>query len=378
MKLHYISHWRFPSEKTMSPLIMRTCEEFSNQGVEVKLVVPRRDVSEYRSEDPFTYHGVKENFGIERLWVLDLIKSIGGNFSFILILLSFNISLFIYALRNKDGVYYIHDHRDAILLSFLNRKIVLEIHDFYQSRFNAINKRVFKKAYKFIVTNQYKIDVISSKYDIPKEKFLHKPNAVNIQMFDIDISKEEAREKIGLPQDKKIVLYAGHLFDWKGVDTLLEAHRFLKDFGIYFVGGIKSDLESMREKSQKMGASNAHFLGLKPHTEIPFYYKSADVLVLPNTAKMDVSKYETSPVKIFEYMASKRPIIASDIPSVRNIVNEDMVWFFEADNPENLAEKVKTVIVEGSSSGEKVSKAFEEVRGHTWEKRVNRIKNFIL
>lgn len=372
MKLYYISHWRFPSEKTMSPLIMRTCEEFVDQGTPTVLVIPDRKTSSF-NENPYKYHNVKENFVIKRIWVLDLIESIGGNLSFLLMVASFNVSLFFFALKRNDGVYYVHDARDAFLLSFLNRKYVLEIHDFYESRLGFLTNRVFRRAYKFVVTNQYKIEQITKKFNLSKDKFLHKPNAVNIKMFDIPKSREQARKELGLSQEEKIVLYAGHLFDWKGVGTLLEAYKFLPEYSIYFVGGTDSDIKSMKEKSNKMNAENVYFLGRKQHNQIPLYYKSADVLVLPNTAKMDVSKYETSPVKLFEYMASKTPIVASNIPSIKNIVDESMVWFFEPDNPEDLAKVIKTV----NPEDQKTQKSFIEVQSHTWGKRVGDIKKFI-
>ena len=207
---------------------------------------------------------------------------------------------------------------------------------------------------------------------------LNKPNAVDISQFAITTSKEEVRKELKLPSGKKIILYAGHLFKWKGVNTLLEAHRFLKkDEHIYFVGGTDEDIESMKKKATALKTENVSIVGRKSHQEMPLWYKGADVLILPNTAKDDTSKFETSPVKLFEYMASGVPIVVSDLPSIRNIVDEKMVWFFEPDNPKSLADTIHIVMERYDDAYKKTQEAKEEVAKHTWEKRINGVISFI-
>jgi glycosyltransferase involved in cell wall biosynthesis len=375
-KFIYISHWRFPSEKTMSPLIMRTCQEFADQGFEVELWAPKRLTKIVTEKDPFIYHDIKRNFEIKNLLTLDLLEIVGGKISFYLMLLTFGLSVFFKAFQEKNSVFYSHDSRDVFFLSFLRRSIFVEIHDFYESSAFFVNKFVLSRAKGIVSTNLIKAEKISKKYSISEEKILHKPNAVDVKKFDLDTDQEEARRKLGLPIDSKIILYTGSLFYWKGVDTLMDSAKYIpEDFYVYFVGGTDDDIEKFKEESKNI--KNITVVGRKSHQEIPLWQRSADVLVLPNTAKFEESRLETSPVKLFEYMASRVPIIASKIPSIQNVVSENMVFFFEPDNPKDLAEKIISVLNDRGAVKEKVSCSRQEVEKYTWEKRVGDIINFI-
>mgnify|MGYP001585986791 FL=1 len=380
MNIVYISHWRFPSEKTMSPLIMKTCEGFARSGHRVELWIPRRRNLTFRGVDPFEYHGIERIFRIRPIPVIDLLGIFPGSFWFYLLVASFNISVFANCLKSdfKQGVFYFHDARDALGISFLGRPTFLEIHDFYKSNIRWINAQVFPRLWGFIVTNKIKMRALETDFGIPIPRMLHQPNAVDMKMFSIDISKERAREKLGLPMGKRIILYTGHLFDWKGVDTLFDAHQFFNaDEIIYFVGGTDEDIEKFKVKSEMLKVENVVIVGRRPHDEIPLWLRAADMLVLPNTAKDEVSRVETSPVKLFEYMASGRPIIASDIPSIRNVVDESMVFFAEADNSRSFADAVHKGLSDSEGADRRAEQARREAQKYSWERRNTAILEFV-
>lgn len=381
MKLIYISHWRFPSEKTMSPLIMKTCEEFARVGFEVELWTPRRQNSKLKNSDPFVFHGIRKSFVIRQIPVIDVLGILPGAVSFWVMVASFNVSLFFYTFfrRVKRGtIFYFHDTRDALFLLPFRYPAFCEIHDFYRSSVNSINRWAFRRMRGLIVTNRVKIDVLKKEYGVPEEKMLHQPNGVDISMFAINLSREEARKKLNLPTDKKLVLYTGHLFSWKGVDTLLEAAALLpEDYRVYFVGGTDSDIAEFKVKCQMSKVKGVVVAGRKPHLEIPMWLRAADVLVLPNTAKEEASKYETSPVKLFEYMASGRPIVASNLPSIHDIVDESMVAFAEPDNAQAFAEVICHTVAETEGASGRAQNARAEVQKYSWDARTQAITDFI-
>lgn len=380
-KIIYISHWRFPSEKALSPFAMKSCETFARSGLEVELWIPKRRKHTLAAVDPFSYHQIERNFFVRRLPVLDLMRLIPGNISFYILLFTFNFSLVFYMFWRRlspDTIFYFHDARDAAFLLFFRKFSFLEIHDFYKSRLRVINKWCFSRVLGFIVTNRFKMDFLQKEFKVGQERMLHQPNAVDERLFNVGLSKKEARQKLGLMQDTKIILYAGSLFLWKGVDTLLQASGLLdKGCLVYFVGGTDEDINRFKAEGEKLKAKNAVIAGRKPHAEIPLWLKAADVLVLPNTGRDQASKYETSPLKLFEYMASGQPIIVSDLPSVRNIVDERTAWFFEPDNPAALAETIKVVLTRPDESHTKSTAARQEVKKYSWEKRAHNIIEFI-
>ncbi len=220
MKLICISHWRFPSKKTMTPLILRTCEEFLPLGWEVELWVPRRTNSDDHGQDLFVENGIEHRFPVRRFLTLDLIGPL-GTIGFLLMVITFNLSVAarLMFMRRKDTVLYFQDMRDAFLPALLGFSVAIEIHDFYESSVGLINRVVLTRATALIVTNRIKIERLHAKYGYPKERMLWQPNAVDAQKFDSHMNKEEARQLLGISAPK-LVLYTGHLFSWKGADTL--------------------------------------------------------------------------------------------------------------------------------------------------------------
>jgi glycosyltransferase involved in cell wall biosynthesis len=368
----YLTHWRFPSEKTMTPLIMKTCVGFAREGMDAELWIPKRHNPEFEGVDPFVKHGIPEQFRIRRIPAIDLMRFIGP-LGFLLLVISFNISayLMLWGKRHEKGLYlYAHDIRDVLLPCLLGLPTFVEIHDFYESSMRWMNEMVFRHSNGLIVTNTIKKKYINESYGYPLENMLHQQNAVEYDFFHISVGKEEARARLGLPLDRKIALYTGHLFSWKGVDTLaLAALSLPEDVYVYFVGGTPGDREVLQKFVADHQAPRIEFFPHQEHAQIPYFFKAADVLILPNTAKEAASKFETSPVKLFEYMSSEVPIVASDLPSIRDIVDDNEVWYFEPDNPESLSAAVAQVFANPAEAVTKSQTASAHAKNLSWEAR---------
>ncbi len=350
MKILYIANIRIPTEKAHGIQIMKMCEAFSVQGDEVELVVPWR--FNYIKDNPFTYYGVEENFKIKKVFSIDLVKF--GKIGFWIQEVSFSKFAFLYSIFSKPDLIYSRDELPLFFLSPLKKNTVYEAHT---PRLNFIIKRFNK-----IVAISQGLKDFYIKKGVREDKIIVAPDAVDIKEFNVGISKEEARKKLNLPLGKKIILYTGHLYKWKGVHTLAESSRYLsKDETMVFVGGIDKDVVKFKEKYGDV--QNVFILGQKLHKDMPYYLKSADVLVLPNSGKSDISRLYTSPMKLFEYMASGTPIVASDLPSIREILNEKNSTLIEADNPKALMGGIRLAL---NKDGKK---ALEDVRQYTWDSR---------
>ena len=159
---------------------------------------------------------------------------------------------------------------------------------------------------------------------------------------------------------------------------LLEVARNFQSLDVLFVfvGGMPQDIENFKKKAA--GLSSVLILGQRPYGEIPFFLKAADVLILPNSAREEISRLYTSPLKLFEYMASDRPIIASDLPSIREILNPNNALLVTPDNPELLAEKIRIILSDENLQYSLSAQALELVQNYTWQKRAERIRAYIL
>jgi glycosyltransferase involved in cell wall biosynthesis len=277
-----------------------------------------------------------------------------------------------YVLISNSDIIYSRDEWPLYFLSFFRSNLVFEGHT---NRYNFIIKRVLDKSKKIIVITKGLKDFYI-KNGVDSEKIFISPDGVDLNQFNITNSKEECRKKLKLPQGKIIITYTGHLYGWKGANILANtAKSFNENELIVFVGGTEKDVENFKKiyGSRK----NIIIVGKRPHSEIPFWLKASDVLVIPNTAKNDISKYYTSPMKLFEYMASGVPIVASDLFSIREILNDKNSVLFHPDSPESIVKSIKYILRDKKNASEISQIAFNNVLKYTWDKRVFFIIDFI-
>jgi glycosyltransferase involved in cell wall biosynthesis len=171
--------------------------------------------------------------------------------------------------------------------------------------------------------------------------------------------------------------YAGHLYPWKGVDLIIEAVTALQDTRALILGGHpqEPDLQRVKDFAAQLDcASRVTFTGLVPPPQVAGLLRETDVLVLPNPASA-VSNAFTSPLKLFEYMASGRPIVASDLPSIREVlVHERNALLVPPGNPQALTAAIRRLKDDRDLGAALAARALEDVSGYTWEKRAERLE----
>ena len=380
MKIIYIANARIPTEKAHGWQIMKMCEAFGLAGVDLELVLPTRFNTEgFKKANPFRHYQVKENFKIKTIKTIDPIFLIDrpSGIYIKLQLLFFIIGLlpYLFFKKNKSNYFfYIRDEQLLPLLQFFFKKIIWEAHNLPKNKKYYL--KYWKNCHKIIaITQGLKSELIAS--GLSADQVMVAPDAVDLNQFSkIKESKEELRIKINLPPDKNLIVYTGHLYKWKGVQTLADSSKYLSDRElIVIIGGTKDDIVKFKNKNQDL--KNILIVGHLPQHEIPAYLKAADILVLPNSAKDTISKVYTSPLKLFEYMAAQKPIIASDLPSLREILNDSNSVLTEPDNPEKLAENIKLLLSNRELSDKIARQSYYDVGFYTWEKRAKSIINFI-
>jgi len=351
-KIIYIANARIPTEKAHGIQIMKMCEAFAKNGAEIDLILPRR--FNKIKQDPFEYYGVERVFKIKKIPSLDLLF-INIPLTFFIQTLTFLISAFFYLIFQKDN-YIIYTRGETILglSKFCSRPLFWETH-IEPKHFSWYKKAIDKIKGLIVVTTAYRDFLVENHY-IPARKILYAPDGVDVKKFDLNITKEEARKKLDIKLDLNLVLYTGSFLKWKGVDVLQEVAR---------------KIQNQKSKIQFI------FVSQRPYSEMPIWLKAADILVLTGTLKNRISRFYTSPLKMFEYMASNRPIIAPRIPSFLDILNDNNSFLIEPDNPHALKEKIYFVL-ENPKKAELISNnAYEDSSKYDWNKRAERILEFI-
>jgi len=169
-----------------------------------------------------------------------------------------------------------------------------------------------------------------------------------------------------------VVAYAGHLYAWKGVDVLLEAIARLPRARGLIVGGHSAEPDLARTKSvaERLGIGDrVTFTGLVEPARVAQLLAQADVLVLPNPASAISTRY-TSPLKLFEYMAAGRPIVSSDLPSIREILRDGAnALLVPPGDPSALAAAVDRVLTDPELAARLARAALDDVPNYSWDRR---------
>ena len=343
MKILYISKSIIPSRTANSIHVMKMCEAFADNGHKVVLLAPDvKNQYEGSVKDIYKYYGTKKNFYIKKLFHPNI--KVGALF--------YTLAIFFYLLFNRgfDLVYgrFLHG---IYVATWLNNKVIYESH---APIFDKTNHRliVFKKLIK---SKYFKKMVVISR--ALKNIYLEKKYLSNTK---IQIAHDGADEIVNF--DSKIQLmgkkknlkvgYVGHLYKGKGMEVIASlANKLDDDIEIHIIGGLEKDIKFWKSK---INSKNIFFYGFIPHKEVSSYINTLDVCLLPNqkivlahgseSSKefMNISDF-TSPLKLFEYMSHRKPIIASDLPVIREVLNEKNSILLKCDDIDLWINSIKNL-----------------------------------
>jgi len=375
VRLTYIANARIPTEKAHGLQVMTMCDALAQAGAKVVLIVPAR--FNPIDEDPFRYYGLGETFSIRYIACLDaiaLIRPCTPRWLAQLLFLIQDASFALSSRRFRDNGALLYTRDPAVAL--VHPSAVYEAHAQPQKALR-LYRWICRRCRRLVSISRGLRDELVQSCNVPASRILIAPDAVDLDKFDIPLSKQEARRQVGLPTDKRIVLYAGHLYPWKGADVLAQAARVIEDpsYLFVFVGGTEADVETF---SRRYAARQILVVGWQPHERIPTYLKAADVLVLPNSGKTRISSHHTSPLKLFEYMAARRPIVASDLPALREILDSGCALQVPPDQPLALAQGIEHLAQDPQLSQALSREAFQRAQHHTWRDRARRILEFLV
>ena len=383
-RITYLSNSRFPSEMANTVQIMNMCHAMAEYGFKVNLLKPYRvNQISGASTNLFEFYNLSNRFDINTVKFIDLsilekfIPSLmfrGLNYINNMLWENYLVNYYIKN-YNKDLIYMRHTLPFAIhKISKLNIPAIVEFHAMPSKRYIKYYKDAFKNSRKFIPLAITKLlaEDISKVLDIDFNDILILPSAVNIDKF-------SANKIVSRNDEKKLnITYVGSLIPNRGVDILITAAKVLKEINFTIIGGVGEDLSKIKSYKEKNDLKNVNLLGFKSQKDLPLYYQKADILILPMTGKeVHTTKY-ASPSKLFEYMASGKPIIASDLISIREILkNNESILLFEPDNSKDLINKIKLL----SSDPDlmiKLSKNSKNLaKKYSWNNRVEKIQKHI-
>jgi D-inositol-3-phosphate glycosyltransferase len=240
-------------------------------------------------------------------------------------------------------------------------------------RFDGENQ-VIQKVDRILAATQSEVNQLKKLYNADETRITVLPPGVNTDRF-YPIPMDEAKEVVGIPKEDRMVLFVGRIEPLKGIDTLIEAMAMLKikckkcPHYLVIIGGendnpeeqLSNEMERLKTLSHKLGIEDVIiFAGKRGQDSLPYYYSAAEVVVMP-------SHYESFGMVALEAMACGTPMIASEVGGLRYLIKEgETGYFVPMQNPEILAERMRTLLLNGKLRHEMGMKAAEYARDYDW------------
>lgn len=211
-----------------------------------------------------------------------------------------------------------------------------------------------------------------------ESKIVINPNGVDPEKFSPDVDGNQIKKELKL-ENYFVVGFIGTFSRWHGVETLFDAAVKVIEqndkikFLLIGDGNLKSNLEL---KTHQLGLDEKIiFTGIIPHDRAPEYLAACDVLVSPHLGFEDGTKFFGSPTKLFEYMAMGKPIIASDLEQIGEIIQNEINGLkFSPGNVDQLVKCIFRLFKDPELGARLGKKAREDViQNYTWKQNAYRV-----
>ncbi|MBE9034969.1 glycosyltransferase family 4 protein [aff. Roholtiella sp. LEGE 12411] len=215
------------------------------------------------------------------------------------------------------------------------------------------------------------------KNGIPPEKVIKLHNGFNRLFMQRQPEKAaEWRKKLLKNQRSHLVVYAGALQQFKGIDVLIDVASEMPNVQFVCAGGKSTEVEYYQQLAKEKQVQNITFLGYVLHHELASLLQAADILAHPHCSGKAATF--TSPLKLFDYFASGTPIVATEIPSLIEFQDTKAIaaWC-EPDNPSKFAECLKRVLQTHPKRVEGYPDSVEFVKQFSWENRAAKILSYV-
>lgn len=271
--------------------------------------------------------------------------------------LSYGLSSFLHGLwrarRGKpDLLYYrwMESPHAVILARLLGARCVCEVNGEPVPDWSAggtvrslkhwVARFALRRCDRVVVLTDGLKDLLVRRYAVPASRIIVLPSGTDLQLF-VPCEAEACRAECGLPADRLYVGFVGSFYRYQGLETLVEAMVSIKracpNARLLLVGDGEAAAE-LKEQVERAGLMDSIvWAGRVPYERVPRLIGAMTVCVAPFRA----DRGETSPVKLFDYLACARPVVASSIPSVTGVFTpETGVRLVPPDDPLRLAEAV--------------------------------------
>lgn len=371
MKICYIFEGAFFLKKASAIQVAKMCQAFLEEGHEITLVVqePLNDCS--------GIEGVWNLYGIRRPFKLCIVKRNK----------CFPLTAVIKAIQIESQMVFTRNLYVAALASMKGFPTILELHDFVKLRRHTATLYFLcklKLSPKFAVISKALMDDLFMSYPwiFNEDNTFMEPDGVDFKLFQ-SVENEDRRvlkDMLGIEDVRQFVAgYAGSLYRGKGYEIIRELAERMPDVLFLIAGGPDETVRFEKARVCEHGIENIKFIGYISGNMIPCFLSICDALLLPNQKNVqpsggsgDIGKY-TSPLKLFEYMAIGRPILASNLPILCEVLNDQNAILVSANESIAWEKGLRRIMAGGDIVENICRKARLDAAKYDWRLRVRNI-----
>ncbi len=345
MKIACVSTSQVPSSTANSIQVMKVCQALAQLGHEVRLWVPGT-TPDIVTDIPAQY-GLTTTFELEWLPASARFKRYDFSWQSVLKAKKWGADLF-----------YTWTPQAALLAKMRGMVTVLEMHDRATGNLGPwILKRYLQSPVKSLlvcITNALRKALEEQLHlSISDQKVVIAPNGVDLDRYTDLLSPQDARATLGYPQ-RTTVSYTGHFYEGRGMDVLFHLAKTFPEIQFLWVGGREIELVDVRVRLNQEHIQNVIMTGFVDNRILPLYQTAAEILLMPYERSIAGSSGGNSadicsPMKMFEYMAAGRIILTSDLPVIREVLNDECAYFCPPEDNDAWARTLAQVIADPTS-----------------------------
>lgn len=369
MKIACIATAQVPSITANSIQVMKVCHALTRNGHEVTLYVPGRQAAEW--ENFADLYGITQKFSIR--WVPALPAWKRNDFAVQAVRL---------ARRERAELIYTWAIQSAALALMLGMPAVYEAHDLPTGRLGPLWMQAFlrlpgRKRLVCITRALRRALEARLRVHLPEYQVVIAPNGVDLERYRHLPDPPTARAQVGLAQSLTVGC-SGHLYAGRGGDLFLALAQRFPQAQFLWAGGRDEDVQTYRQRAQEQGLENVTFTGFIPQARLPLVQAAADILLMPYGRSIAGSSGGNSaeicsPMKLFDYLAVGRAILSSDLPVIREVLDEDTARFAPPEDVEGWAAALAPLLADETLRQRLAERARKRAEQYDWQERQQRI-----
>jgi glycosyltransferase involved in cell wall biosynthesis len=351
---------------------MKMAQAFKQEGHSVELLAPLGHEGRPLVDDDLWHHyGIRSPFPI--VW-MHASNFLGKR--------AYQVRAVLYALRADAELIYTRNLAAAALSSGLNVPTCYEAHDLPGGRMGPLYFRTFlagRGCLRLVIISRALRRLLYRRFPTLLDKdVVVAPDGVDLDRFDSLPTASDAKFRIGLNQERFVAGYTGHLYAGRGINLILCLAQRCNQIDFLVVGGALSSVERFKREAQQRSLTNIRFVGFVHNADLPIYQAACDVLLMPyqnlvaNSGGGDIASV-MSPMKMFEYMATGRLVISSNLPVLREILSARNSLLCD---PENVTEWQNALQWAAANVAERLAlgqRARKDAEQYSWRRRVERV-----